>query len=92
MSHDTDQIQIMGEPQMDPNVCKFTVDRPVYPEGSVRCTSAEMAEGSPLLERLFAIEGISQVLFFESSDPCDTSYADRQGKYQAQRGLTLPRV
>lgn len=64
MSHDTDQIQIMGEPQMDPNVCKFTVDRPVYPEGSVRCTSAEMAEGSPLLERLFAIEGISQVLAY----------------------------
>ena len=64
MSPNTDQIQIMGEPQMDPNVCKFTVDRPVYPEGSVRCTSAEMAEGSPLLEKLFNINGISQVLAY----------------------------
>jgi len=64
MTENTDQIQIMGEPQMDPNVCTFTVDRPVYPEGSVRCTSAEMAEGSPLLEALFEIEGITQVLVY----------------------------
>lgn len=64
MSADTNQIQIMGEPQNDPNVCKFTVDRPVYAEGSVRCTTREMAEGSPLLEALFAIDGITQVLAY----------------------------
>jgi Fe-S cluster biogenesis protein NfuA len=64
MSTNTTQIQIMGEPQIDPNVCKFTVDRPVYPEGSVRCISKEMAEGSPLLEALFAIDGVTQVLAY----------------------------
>ncbi|MBD3402979.1 NifU family protein [candidate division GN15 bacterium] len=67
MTEDTQQIQITGEPQMDPNVCKFTVDRPVYPEGSVRCTSAEMAEGSPLLEGLFAVEGIKQVFVYNDT-------------------------
>lgn len=67
MSTNTDQIQIMGEPQMDPNVCKFTVDQPVYPDGSVRCTSAEMAEGSPLLEALFKINGITQVLAYQNT-------------------------
>lgn len=65
MSTDSD-IRITGEPQLDPNVCKFTIDRPVYPEGSVRCTSREMAEGSPLLEALFAIEGISQVFVYNN--------------------------
>lgn len=64
MSTDASQIQIMGEPQIDPNVCKFTIDRPVYAEGSVRCTSKEMAEGSPLLQALFAIDGITQVLAY----------------------------
>lgn len=65
MSSEND-IHITGEPQLDPNVCKFTIDRPVYPEGSVRCTSREMAEGSPLLEGLFAIDGISQVLVYNN--------------------------
>lgn len=60
------EIKITGEPQPDPNVCKFTVDRPVYPAGSVRCTSMEMAEGSPLLEGLFAIDGISQVFVYNN--------------------------
>lgn len=61
MAKDKKEIKIMAEPQMDPNVCKFMVNQPAY-EGVVNCTGAEMAKGSPLLEALFAIKGVSQVL------------------------------
>ena len=37
-------------------------------------------------------EGIAQVLFFQSDEPCEVSYRDKQGKYQAQRGVTLPKI
>ncbi|HSJ56024.1 MAG TPA: dCTP deaminase, partial [Anaerolineae bacterium] len=42
--------------------------------------------------RLYAREGIAQVLFFQSDEPCEVSYADRRGKYQAQRDVTLSRI
>lgn len=42
--------------------------------------------------RLYAGEGIAQVIFFESDEPCEVTYADRRGKYQAQRGITPARV
>ena len=64
MSIKAEDIQITGEPQMDPNVCKFTVNQQIYPEGSVRCTSKDDAAGSPLLEALFKIEGIQQVFVY----------------------------
>ncbi|MBN1658901.1 MAG: dCTP deaminase [Anaerolineae bacterium] len=41
--------------------------------------------------RLYAHEGIAQVLFFQSDEPCEVSYADRRGKYQSQRGITPAR-
>ena len=52
----------------------------------------EVSNTTPLPARIYANEGIAQVLFFESDEPCETSYADKQGKYQRQRGLTLPRL
>lgn len=61
MIKDTKEIRITAEPQMDPNVCRFIVDRPLY-NGFFNCTSAEMAQGSPLLEALFAISGVREVL------------------------------
>lgn len=61
MAKDKKEIKIMAEPQMDPNVCKFMVNQPAY-EGVVNCTGPDMAKGSPLLEALFAIKGVSQVL------------------------------
>jgi Fe-S cluster biogenesis protein NfuA len=64
MAISPDDIQIMGEPQNDPNVCKFTVNHSVYAGGSVSCSSPEEAAGSPLLEELLAIEGISRVLVY----------------------------
>lgn len=60
-------------------------------EGNV---TLEISNTTPLPARIYAEEGIAQVLFFEADDDdvCETSYADRKGKYQAQRGVTLPTV
>ncbi len=52
----------------------------------------EISNTTPLPARIYANEGIAQVLFFESDEECQTSYADRKGKYQAQKGITLPEV
>ena len=52
----------------------------------------EISNTTPLPARIYANEGIVQVLFLESDEDCITSYADKKGKYQAQTGVTLPRV
>jgi dCTP deaminase len=52
----------------------------------------EVSNTTPLPAKIYANEGIAQVLFFESDEACETSYADKKGKYQAQKRLTLPRV
>ena len=52
----------------------------------------EISNTTPLPAKVYANEGISQVLFFQSDEPCEVSYADKAGKYQKQQGLTLPRL
>jgi dCTP deaminase len=52
----------------------------------------EISNTTPLPAKVYANEGLAQVLFFESQTPCDTSYADRKGKYQNQSCITLPQV
>ena len=52
----------------------------------------EISNTTPLPAKVYANEGISQVLFFESDEDCDVSYKDKAGKYQKQQGLTLPRL
>jgi dCTP deaminase len=52
----------------------------------------EVSNTTPLPAKIYANEGIAQVLFFESDEPCETSYADKKGKYQAQKSLTLPKL
>ncbi len=52
----------------------------------------EISNTTPLPAKVYANEGISQVLFFQSDEMCEVSYADKKGKYQAQQGLTLPRL
>src|SRR6059036_282634 len=52
----------------------------------------EISNTTPLPARIYANEGIAQVLFFESDEACETSYADRQGKYQGQQGIVLPTI
>jgi dCTP deaminase len=52
----------------------------------------EVSNTTPLPARIYAGEGIAQMLFFQGDEACETSYADKKGKYQAQDGLTLPRL
>jgi dCTP deaminase len=52
----------------------------------------EVSNTTPLPAKIYANEGIAQVLFFEGDEPCETSYADKKGKYQAQQTLTLPKL
>jgi dCTP deaminase len=52
----------------------------------------EVSNTTPLPAKIYANEGIAQVLFFESDEVCEVSYADKKGKYQAQKKLTLPRL
>ena len=52
----------------------------------------EFSNTTPLPAKIYANEGVAQVVFFESDDVCETSYKDRGGKYQGQRGVTLPKM
>jgi dCTP deaminase len=52
----------------------------------------EVSNTTPLPAKIYAGEGIAQVLFFESDEECAVSYADKKGKYQGQRALTLPKL
>ncbi|HEX8832484.1 MAG TPA: dCTP deaminase [Longimicrobium sp.] len=52
----------------------------------------EISNTTPLPARIYANEGIAQVIFFESDEACEVSYADRKGKYQGQVGVTVPRL
>jgi dCTP deaminase len=52
----------------------------------------EISNTTPLPAKIYANEGLCQVLFFESDEPCEISYKDKKGKYQAQHGIVLPRL
>jgi dCTP deaminase len=52
----------------------------------------EISNTTPLPAKIYANEGIAQVLFFQSDEPCERSYRDKKGKYQAQTGVTLPKI
>ena len=52
----------------------------------------EFSNTTPLPAKVYANEGVAQVIFFESDEVCEISYRDRQGKYMRQRGVTLPRA
>ncbi|MBE2221843.1 MAG: dCTP deaminase [Anaerolineae bacterium] len=64
---------------------------PFEPEWEGHVT-LEISNTTPLPARIYANEGIAQVLFFQSDEVCETSYADRKGKYQGQRSIVLPRI
>ena len=64
---------------------------PLEPEWRGRIT-IEISNTTPLPARIYANEGIAQILFFKAEAVCRTSYADKKGKYQDQKGLTLPFV
>ena len=52
----------------------------------------EFSNTTPLPAKIYANEGVAQVIFFESDEVCETSYRDRGGKYQGQKGVTLPKI
>jgi len=52
----------------------------------------EISNTTPLPAKIYSFEGIAQVLFFESDEPCETSYADKKGKYQYQQTIELPKL
>lgn len=64
---------------------------PLEPEWEGHIT-LEFSNTTPLPAKVYANEGVAQLLFFESDDVCETSYSDRKGKYQKQVGVTLPKA
>ncbi|MFO0970037.1 MAG: dCTP deaminase [Gemmataceae bacterium] len=64
---------------------------PLEPEWRGKIT-IEISNTTPLPAKIYANEGIAQILFFKADQVCEKSYADKKGKYQDQKGLTLPFV
>lgn len=64
---------------------------PLEPEWKGKIT-IEISNTTPLPAKIYANEGIAQIIFLRGEEVCEISYADKQGKYQDQPGLTLPRV
>lgn len=64
---------------------------PLEPEWRGKIT-IEISNTTPLPAKIYANEGIAQILFIRGEEVCRTSYADKKGKYQDQKGLTLPFV
>ncbi len=64
---------------------------PLEPEWEGHVT-LEFSNTTPLPARIYANEGVAQVIVLESDEVCETSYRDRGGKYQGQKGVTLPRI
>jgi dCTP deaminase len=64
---------------------------PLEPEWEGHVT-LEFSNTTPLPAKIYANEGVAQVLFIEGDEVCETSYKDRGGKYQGQQGVTLPKI
>lgn len=64
---------------------------PLEPEWEGHVT-LEFSNTTPLPAKIYANEGVAQMLFLESDEACETSYKDRDGKYQGQLGVTLPKA
>jgi dCTP deaminase len=64
---------------------------PLEPEWEGHVT-LEFSNTTPLPAKIYANEGVAQVIFIESDEVCETSYRDRGGKYQGQKGVTLPKI
>lgn len=64
---------------------------PLEPEWEGHVT-LEFSNTTPLPARIYANEGIAQMLFLQSDETCEISYKDRKGKYQGQQGVTLPKA
>ena len=72
--------------------CGIIVNVTPFEPGWEGQVTLEISNTTPLPAKVYAGEGIAQVLFFRGEERCETSYADRAGKYQRQTGITLPHV
>ncbi len=54
--------------------------------------TVEISNTTPLPAKIYANEGIAQLIFLKAEEECEVSYADRKGKYQAQKGIVLPKI
>jgi dCTP deaminase len=64
---------------------------PLEPEWEGHLT-IEISNTTPLPAKIYSFEGIAQLIFLEADEVCRISYADRKGKYQGQKGISLPKV
>ena len=72
--------------------CGIIVNVTPFEPGWEGFVTLEISNTTPLPCRVYANEGLCQVLFFEGDDACETTYRSRAGKYQAQTGIVLPRI
>ena len=72
--------------------CGIIVNVTPFEPGFEGHITIEISNTTPLPAKIYANEGIAQVLFLEGDSPCDTTYKDKKGKYQKQTGITLPRI
>jgi dCTP deaminase len=72
--------------------CGIIINTTPFEPGWEGYVTLEISNTTPLPARIYANEGIGQVLFFESDEQCEVSYADKQGKYQGQQDITLPKL
>jgi dCTP deaminase len=72
--------------------CGIIVNVTPFEPGFEGHITIEISNTTPLPAKIYANEGIAQVLFLQGDEKCETSYSDRSGKYQKQTGITLPRI
>lgn len=72
--------------------CGIIVNVTPFEPGWEGYVTLEISNTTPLPAKIYANEGIAQVLFFEADEECEVSYAEKKGKYQRQQGIVLPRI
>lgn len=72
--------------------CGIIVNVTPFEPGFEGHITIEISNTTPLPAKIYANEGIAQVLFLQGDEQCETTYSDRKGKYQSQTGITLPRI
>jgi dCTP deaminase len=72
--------------------CGIIVNVTPFEPGWEGFVTLEISNTTPLPARIYAGEGIAQVLFFEGDEPCEISYAEKKGKYQHQQEIALPKI
>jgi dCTP deaminase len=75
------------------NVLTICVGKSTYARcGIIVNVTLEISNTTPLPAKIYANEGLAQVVFFESDEQCEISYKDKKGKYQSQQGIMLPKI